>query len=80
MHKKNKGNHSIITWEDLYYDGYELDYYDERDISLERDIEEINYTYMDDEVIWLKNEAQKKYYREPYEPTTINGKENKLLI
>ncbi|MGR6760411.1 hypothetical protein ACU1JV_01015 [Paenibacillus sp. T2-29] len=68
MVKRYKGNHSIITWEDQYYDGFELDYYDERDVSLDKDIEEIDYTYMDVEVIWLKNEAQKKYYRKPHEP------------
>ncbi|QNR65513.1 hypothetical protein IAQ67_16640 [Paenibacillus peoriae] len=78
MVKRYKGNHSIITWEDQYYDGFELDYYDERDVSLDKDIEEIDYTYMDVEVIWLKNEAQKKYYRKPFE--SESSKENRVVF
>lgn len=80
---KNKGNHSIITWEDLYYDGYEVDVFDQRDVSdwmLEGT--EDCYEYIekhDDEIIWLKNEAQKKYYREPNK-TTLIAEENKLSI
>lgn len=80
MVKQNKGNFSIITWEDRYYDGFDLDYFDDRDVSLNTEIEEVDYTYMDDEVMWIKNEAQKKYYREPHQATTINVEENKLSI
>ncbi|MDP9675194.1 hypothetical protein J2W97_001177 [Paenibacillus jamilae] len=72
MPKMKKGNHSIITWEDRYYDGFELDYFDDRDVSLKTEIEEIDYTYIDDEVIWLKNEAHKKYYRLPHKPENSN--------
>ncbi|MMZ61416.1 hypothetical protein D1872_235660 [compost metagenome] len=72
MAKRNKGNHSIITWEDRYYDGFDIDYYDERDVSLDKDIEEIDYTYMDVEVIWLKNEAAKKYPRGNKQPIHSN--------
>ncbi|KAF6630515.1 hypothetical protein H6F38_13875 [Paenibacillus sp. EKM208P] len=83
MKKQNKGNHSIITWEDLYYDGYEVDVFDERDVSgWMLDGTEDCYEYIekhDDEVIWLKNEAQKKYYREPHK-TTLIAEENKLSI
>ncbi|WP_311078271.1 hypothetical protein [Paenibacillus polymyxa] len=80
MVKRNKGNHSIITWEDMYYDGFELDYYNERDVSLDTDTEEVDYTYMDDEVIWLKNEAQNKYYRKPYELEDNNMKNEIVFI
>ncbi|MDY8021243.1 hypothetical protein [Paenibacillus polymyxa] len=72
MVKRYKGNHSIITWEDQYYDGFELDHYDGRDVTLDKDIEEVDYTYMDDEVIWLKNEAAKKYPRGNKQPIHSN--------
>lgn len=78
MVNRNKGNHSVITWEDRYFDG-EIDYYDERYVSLDwknSTSNLINYqeemldTY-DDDILWLKNEAQKKYYREPYKQEEI---------
>ncbi|MWV44954.1 hypothetical protein GRF59_15130 [Paenibacillus sp. HJL G12] len=56
--------------QDMYYDG-DKDYYDDRDVSPEmkqgtkdciKYIEEV----IDNEATWLKQEAQKKYYREPY--------------
>ncbi|KZE65148.1 hypothetical protein AV545_04280 [Paenibacillus jamilae] len=83
MSKMNKGNHSIITWEDRYYDGFELDCFDHRDVSdwMLKGAEDC-YEYIekhDDELIWLKNEAQKKYYREPNKATLI-AEENKLSI
>ncbi|PYY28339.1 hypothetical protein [Paenibacillus illinoisensis] len=73
MKNKHKGNHSIITREDQYYDGYELGCYDERYVRTEmkagtKDCIEYIEDHIDDEVIWLKNHAQKEYYREPFNP------------
>ncbi|PZT57482.1 hypothetical protein DN757_02160 [Paenibacillus silvae] len=33
MINRNKGNHSINTWEDQYYDGYDVSTYDEKMVS-----------------------------------------------
>ncbi|MET3209927.1 UNVERIFIED_CONTAM: hypothetical protein ABIC26_002875 [Paenibacillus sp. PvR008] len=82
MEKRSKGNHSITTWEDLYYDGYKVDVFDERNVSdwmLEGTEDCIEYIEeYDDEVFWLKNEAQNKYYREPYK--TVASKENEIAF
>ncbi|RPK31836.1 hypothetical protein EDO6_02463 [Paenibacillus xylanexedens] len=64
MINRNKGNHSINTWEDQYYDGYEVDTYDHRMVSDEikqgtedcvKYIEEI----VDNEYFWYKNITRK---------------------
>lgn len=70
---KNRESYSLsqLSWQDLYYDGY-VEYFDERNVSsymtegLGDCIEYIENSFFDDEVLWLKNEAQKKYYREPF--------------
>lgn len=75
MTKKNKGVFSIRTKQDNYYDGSE-DWYNEDLVSEEFKVENIlkeayeqeKLDTYDDEIFWLKNEAQKKYYREPYKP------------
>lgn len=75
MTKKNKGVFSIRTKQDNYYDGLE-DWYNEDLVSEEFRVENIlkeayeqeKLDTYDDEILWLKNEAQKKYYREPYKP------------
>ena len=66
---------STRTKQEKYYDGLE-DWYDERLVSKEFTEEYIlqeaykqeKYNTYDDEILWLKNEAQKKYYRKPYKP------------
>lgn len=64
MINRNKGNHSIITWEDKYYDGYEVSTFDEKMVSnwmregtedCVKYIEEI----VDSEYFWYKNIALK---------------------
>lgn len=56
--------------QDMYYDG-DKDYYDERDVSPVMkqgtyDCIEYIEEVIDNETAWLKREAQKKFYREPY--------------
>lgn len=76
MKKQNKELFSTRTKQEKYYDGTE-DWYDEGLVSEEFRVEYIlqeayeqeKYNTYDDEILWLKNEAQKKYYREPYRPT-----------
>lgn len=68
-HKKNilLSQHD---WQDLYYDG-ETEYFDERDVSsymkqgLNDCIEYIE-DETDNDILWYKNEAQKKHYRKPH--------------
>lgn len=75
MKKQNKGLFSTRTKQEKYYDGTE-DWYDEDLVSEEFRVEYIlqeayeqeKCKSYDDEILWLKNEAQKKYYREPYKP------------
>ncbi|WP_440110322.1 hypothetical protein [Paenibacillus sp. QZ-Y1] len=63
MKKGQQGNHAIITWEDRYYDGYDVDYYDERLVSdWMREGTEDCIEYMDvvdSEVLWVKNNMNK---------------------
>lgn len=66
---------STRTKQEKYYDGLE-DWYDEGLVSkefteeyiLQEAYDQENYNTYDDEILWLKNEAQKIYYREPYKP------------
>ncbi|MFB5759085.1 hypothetical protein [Paenibacillus medicaginis] len=62
-------NRYFRTWQDDYYDGVDLDDEVVNDRDLERDdyLEFINDT-SDDHYIWLKNNAQRLYYREPFKP------------
>ncbi|MFE6075757.1 hypothetical protein ACFVQB_14895 [Paenibacillus sp. NPDC057886] len=59
MKNIHKGNHSIITWEDRYYDGFEVDTYETKMVSdWMRDGTEDCIEYMgavDSEVLWYKN-------------------------
>jgi len=63
MINRNKGNHSIITWEDRYYDGFDVDYYDEKLVSRwmkEGTKDCIEYLdTVDNEVMWYKNNMNK---------------------
>ncbi|PYE51623.1 hypothetical protein HUB98_06275 [Paenibacillus barcinonensis] len=66
MRKGKQGNHSTITWEDRYYDGYgdDWDYYDERMVSeyMKQGIDDcIEYieVAVDQEVLWLKNNTHR---------------------
>ena len=64
MKKGQRGNHSIITQEDRYYDGYNVSYYDDEMVSdwmkegTEDCIEYIEHI-IDSEVLWLKRNALK---------------------
>lgn len=56
--------------QELYYDG-DADYYNERDVSPEmkqgvNDCIKYIENESDYEILWFKQEAQKKYYREPF--------------
>lgn len=64
------------TMQELYYDG-EADYCDERDVSLDmkqgtNDCIEYIEQESDYNILWYKQEAQKKYYREPYKPKQLS--------
>lgn len=57
-------------WQEKYYDG-EVDYVDEDLVNPEWKMDYLagiydDCTQEDDEVLWLKREAQFKYYREPH--------------
>lgn len=75
MTNKHKGMLSTRTKQEKYYDGTG-DWYNEDLVSeefkveyiLQESYEQEKYNTYDDEILWLKNEAQKKYYREPYKP------------
>ncbi|WP_211749677.1 hypothetical protein [Paenibacillus sp. Marseille-Q4541] len=75
MTKRNAGTILHRTKQENYYDGFE-EWYDEELVSkefsgeyiLQEAYEQEKYDTYDDDVIWLKNEAQKKYYREPHKP------------
>lgn len=66
-------NKHFRTFQELYYDG-EVDYCDERYVSPEMKqgiydcVEYIENESLNDDYLWYKQEAQKKYYREPYKP------------
>jgi len=59
MKKGQQGNHSTNTWEDRYYDGYDVDHYDDKMVSswMKEGIEDcIEYMdVVDSEVLWYKN-------------------------
>lgn len=71
-----KKSHTQRNWQELYYDG-EVDYFDERDVSPEMK-QGINdcIKYIEEEsefdILWYKHEAQKKYYRKPYNPKELS--------
>ncbi|MFS0855165.1 hypothetical protein [Paenibacillus taichungensis] len=58
-----KGNHSIITWEDRYYDGFEVDTYETKMVSdwmldgINDCVEYID--VLDNEYFWYKRIANK---------------------
>ncbi|MGM1044865.1 MAG: hypothetical protein ACQEXX_01825 [Bacillota bacterium] len=60
------------NWQELYYDGL-VDYYDERDVSLDmkqgtNDCIKYIEEDLDHDIQWLKQEAHNIYYRKPYKP------------
>lgn len=63
MKNINKGNHSIITWEDRYYDGFDVDEYETKMVSdwmREGTNDCIRYMdVVDSEYFWYKNIANK---------------------
>lgn len=74
MTKSQKGNHSLTTTQDNYYDGLSSGCFDERFVSLEmrsgtKDCIQYIDENIDDEVLWLKrNVLNTKFYREPFKP------------
>ncbi|WP_063563030.1 hypothetical protein [Paenibacillus sp. O199] len=61
--KHNKGNHSTITWEDQYYDGFEVDTYETKMVSdwmrdgINDCVEYID--VLDNEYFWYKSITNK---------------------
>ncbi|MBT2759867.1 hypothetical protein [Paenibacillus sp. ISL-20] len=75
MDKLKSKYNKLRTFQELYYDG-EIDYYDERDVSpeMKKGINDC-IKYIEEEsdydLLWYKNEAQKKYYREPFKAKQV---------
>ena len=63
MKNIHKGNHSIITWEDQYYDGFDVDAYETKMVSdwmREGTNDCIEYIdVLDSEYFWYKNLTSK---------------------
>ncbi|WP_068617012.1 hypothetical protein [Paenibacillus tuaregi] len=70
MAKGNQGNHSIVTWQDQYFDGQEEYICEQTYLNKKTDKTQKLMTKKENtQTLWLKYYAHQKHFREPFDPS-----------